>query len=299
MLTLSDAPPSYSYSEQKWNAYSTPERLAQTRRHGPSPQAQTAARMAKLARDHMIRMMVTDGTCKVPKPVVVNVKQQYPDPSKEYVPHCTILHRCTDSTGCCRSSEETCKPKATATHKVELAFYTTRVGYKESIVEMLTFYNETECECQRIQEDSRFHHRGSSDLRAQSSPASSSSALDSYYSSRKQRQARTQLDMPPSYIQLAPYTKPGCRCPSTYSPREMPQPRGCACDCFDRQTDCLRFKRGKEYFSIEDRLCIQTSQCKLPECEFGTYMKLSGRCPKKNEKFMRYNHSNSRDSRRP
>ncbi|KAK3923227.1 Vascular endothelial growth factor A-A [Frankliniella fusca] len=240
----------------------------------------------------MMRMMGTDGTCKVPKPMVVNVKQQYPDPSKEYVPHCTILHRCTDSTGCCRSSEETCKPKASATHKVELAFYTTRVGYKEPIVEMLTFYNETECECVRTQD--RFY-RGSLGLGGQgashsgSSGLSSSLASDSYYS-RKQRQARTQLDMPPSYIQLAPYNKPGCRCPSTYSPRDMPQPRGCACDCFDRQTDCLRFKRGKEYFSMEDRLCIQTSQCKLPECEFGTYMKLSGRCPKKNEKFMRYSH---------
>lgn len=63
---------------------------------------------------------------------------------------------------------------------------------------------------------------------------------------------------------LFPDSKPGllpascradrCRCPSNFSPREMGQSKGCACDCFDRQQDCLRYKKGKAYFSWEDRL---------------------------------------------
>ncbi|KAJ1519343.1 hypothetical protein ONE63_004640 [Megalurothrips usitatus] len=272
LQALRDSP--LSFSEQKWNSYGSRETLAYTRRFGASPETQASQRLAKEAKDHMMRMMMKEGLCKVPKPVVINVKQVYPDPSREYIPHCTILHRCTDQTGCCRTALETCKPKATGTHKVELAFYMTRVGHREPIVETLTFYNETECECVRVNRD---------EDGGRSSSSSSNGFSDHYQAARKQRQTRTQLDMPLSYIQLAPYSKPG-----TYSPREVAQPKGCTCDCFDRQTDCLKYKRGKGYFSMEDRLCIQTNQCKLPECEFGSYMKLSGRCPKKNEKFTPY-----------
>ena len=94
-----------------------------------------AERLAIEATEHMQRMMAPEGVCKVPRAVVVNVQQVYPDPSKTYLPHCTILHRCTDSTGCCRSPFETCRPKASGTRKVELPFYvstlcTTLLGKK-------------------------------------------------------------------------------------------------------------------------------------------------------------------------
>ena len=56
-------------------------------------------------------------TCKLPKPKVMLVVG---DPSKKYVPHCTILHRCADDTGCCGSEHETCEAKRTAS--VELYF---------------------------------------------------------------------------------------------------------------------------------------------------------------------------------
>lgn len=37
------------------------------------------------------------------------------------MPHCTVLHRCTDETGCCRSERQTCAPKRTK--NVDLYFY--------------------------------------------------------------------------------------------------------------------------------------------------------------------------------
>lgn len=41
LQTLSDSPPT-SYSDQKWNAYGTRERLVDTRRNGLKPEAQAS-----------------------------------------------------------------------------------------------------------------------------------------------------------------------------------------------------------------------------------------------------------------
>lgn len=62
-----------------------------------------------------------EARCQVPRPRVVHIQDLYPNPSKSYVPHCTILHHCSDETGCCSRDEATCAPKTT--QRVELAFY--------------------------------------------------------------------------------------------------------------------------------------------------------------------------------
>jgi len=62
-----------------------------------------------------------EGNCKIPKPRLVRVQDYYPHPGKTYVPHCTILHQCSDDTGCCRHDVLTCSPKTT--QRVELYFY--------------------------------------------------------------------------------------------------------------------------------------------------------------------------------
>lgn len=62
-----------------------------------------------------------EGSCKTPRPRLVRVQDFYPHPGKTYVPHCTILHQCSDDTGCCRHDVLTCSPKTT--QRVELYFY--------------------------------------------------------------------------------------------------------------------------------------------------------------------------------
>lgn len=62
-----------------------------------------------------------EGSCQWPRPRVIPVRDVYPSPSTTYVPHCAILHRCSDDTGCCRSEALTCVPKHS--HRVELSFY--------------------------------------------------------------------------------------------------------------------------------------------------------------------------------
>lgn len=62
-----------------------------------------------LATSHAQRID-SEALCKWPKPKVVPVQT---DPSKIYTPHCTILHRCGDDTGCCYTQTKICVPKST------------------------------------------------------------------------------------------------------------------------------------------------------------------------------------------
>lgn len=49
-----------------------------------------------------------EALCKVPRPRVISIPSH---PSQAYMPPCTILHRCNDETGCCKSQALKCVPK--------------------------------------------------------------------------------------------------------------------------------------------------------------------------------------------
>lgn len=68
-----------------------------------------------------------EGSCRWPRPRVIPVRDVYPSPSTTYIPHCAILHRCSDDTGCCRSEALTCVPKLS--HRVELSFYVSKSSF--------------------------------------------------------------------------------------------------------------------------------------------------------------------------
>jgi hypothetical protein len=42
-----------------------------------------------------------------------------------------------------------------------------------------------------------------------------------------------------------------CICPKKFSVRTLTN-GSCSCDCFDRERECLRFKKGRESFSVTD-----------------------------------------------
>lgn len=48
--------------------------------------------------------------CKTPHQKVVSIQSEHPSPGKRYVPHCTILHRCSEDTGCCMTHNTRCGP---------------------------------------------------------------------------------------------------------------------------------------------------------------------------------------------
>lgn len=69
---------------------------------------------------HTVRVN-SEGKCKRPSPKVIPVQNEHPDVTKTYIPHCTILHRCADDTGCCNRYGTRCLPKTTK--PVHLYFY--------------------------------------------------------------------------------------------------------------------------------------------------------------------------------
>lgn len=55
-----------------------------------------------------------------------------------------------------------------------------------------------------------------------------------------------------------------------------------------KHRSCMNFKKGREYFSLSDRQCIQHGPCEKPNCEFGEYFVKIGRCPKKSERILEH-----------
>lgn len=62
--------------------------------------------------------MYSEAKCKWPKPKVIAVQN---DPDKLYTPHCTVLHRCGEDSGCCFTDTRTCAVKFY--EHVDLYFY--------------------------------------------------------------------------------------------------------------------------------------------------------------------------------
>lgn len=94
---------------------------------------------SRLATSHIAKIR-REGSCFTPKPKMILASN---DPSKQYTPHCTILHRCGDDVGCCLPTQ-TCAASKNST--VELYFFVQTVGSRPSI-ERLSFINHTECAC--------------------------------------------------------------------------------------------------------------------------------------------------------
>ncbi|XP_054707672.1 uncharacterized protein LOC129217400 [Uloborus diversus] len=259
-----------SYQDFYKTFYGTQEGVSYLRKQfGPTGLREARAKFGisrnledmKLANEHLLKMY-NKARCRVPVPQVVRVKDFYPDPSREYMPRCTMLHRCSDSTGCCDSEAFHCVPSAV--QEVTLHFYALRVGKHglshggHNSFEKLLFVNHTACKCQLINDLPRLQD-GSSDPLAGHEPK----------------------------------PKSKCReCPVPFSSRIYKDGR-CGCDCFDRQKPCIKIKRGKEPLSSIERRCVEANQCHIPDCEYGMFNSATGYCPK------RHDEDHRRPSRRP
>ncbi|XP_055639413.1 uncharacterized protein LOC129777261 isoform X2 [Toxorhynchites rutilus septentrionalis] len=106
---------------------------------GRKAQKESYGIASRLASSHAVKIR-REGSCSTPKPKMILASD---DPTKQYTPHCTILHRCGDDVGCCLPTQ-TCAPSKNST--VELYFFVQTIGSKPSI-ERLRFVNHTECAC--------------------------------------------------------------------------------------------------------------------------------------------------------
>ncbi|XP_076628684.1 uncharacterized protein LOC143345445 [Colletes latitarsis] len=252
-----DYPAMSAHSIHKWQSLGTRESVKETRSNMQRYNKNGKTSEIREALQHAMKVS-REGSCQWPRPRVIPVRDVYPSPSTTYIPHCAILHRCSDDTGCCRLEALTCVPKHS--HRVELSFYTTNVG-GSSVVEKLSFYNHTECECRERTEYDATNEKPS-----------------------EQRVYRHYQTSPqPQNMRRAQPRKP-CRCPSEFTPRITPEGE-CQCNCYETHQNCIKIRRGKGYFSLADRLCIQNEECAAPSCEFGEYMRRQGKCPRKKDKY--------------
>ncbi|XP_044316447.1 PAX-interacting protein 1 isoform X3 [Drosophila rhopaloa] len=221
--------------QKKDEQLGTPEAALRARRLHAQKQKNERA----LAHAHM-NQVLKEATCRVPQKRCQLVQQ---DPSKIYTPHCTILHRCSEDSGCCPSRSQICAAKST--HNVELHFFVKSSKHR-SVIEKRTFVNHTECHCierSSYNEDTAMANYGQSVVRA---------------------------------------TILSCTCPKSFE-KILQDDGQCRCDCSSGNYDCDWLKRGNEHFAMNDRKCIQQGRCKPPTCEFGPYMDKHGRCPKQHE----------------
>ncbi|XP_011314744.1 uncharacterized protein [Fopius arisanus] len=211
------------------------------------------AGMTRAAIQHA-RKVLTEGKCQWPRARIIPVQKFYADASVTYIPRCVILHRCSDDTGCCGSDIFTCIPKQY--RPVELSFFVDRVGGPKT-VQKLSFHNHTECQCIKrhwFEENTMNKLQG------------------------KNHEIQLGHDIGPS-----PQNKT-CRCPAEFTPR-ITSDGECQCKCFESNTQCVFARKGKVFFSVRDRICIQKKECAMPTCEFGEYIMDQGRCPKKRDKI--------------
>ncbi|KAL2732615.1 calponin homology domain-containing protein -like [Vespula maculifrons] len=115
-----DYPPMSAHSVHKWQSLGTRESVKETRSNMQQYNKNGKTAQIKDALQYAIKVS-REGSCQWPRPRVIPVRDVYPSPSTTYIPHCAILHRCSDDTGCCRSEALTCVPKHS--HRVELSFY--------------------------------------------------------------------------------------------------------------------------------------------------------------------------------
>lgn len=253
-----------SLTMYKWEHFGTRSRVEESRRNQNFPELSNSYVEINAAIQHAVRMN-KESRCRDPFPRVMSVQNIYPDPGKTYLPHCTVLHRCAEDTGCCPSHTTSCAPKKQTI--VYLYFYTTTIGQTGSKVEKLPFYNHTECACLE---------KSAEPTTLEATPETSGEVTRSYRSNLSVRAADSSL--------YSPETIRKCKCPEVYS-AILNHDKKCGCDCTDDNSDCKHIKHGNEHFSLKDRICIMNGECGLPKCEYGAYIRNVGRCPQKQEKL--------------
>ncbi|XP_055918821.1 uncharacterized protein LOC129950907 [Eupeodes corollae] len=222
-------------TQHKFEELGTHDAIKQSRKTHSTNHLQNKA----LANAHASRIY-SEANCRLPQQRVERIQK---DPSKMYVPHCTILHRCGDDTGCCKTDRQTCAPKRT--QSVDLYFFVKSFNSKQGSIERHTFVNHTECHC--VDKSRHYMH--------------------SFTDAAPMMRKATVLD---------------CNCPKLFE-KILQEDGICRCDCSSGNIGCNYLKRGMEHFSMIDRKCIIEGRCKPPTCEFGNYLKKHGRCQKGGE----------------
>ncbi|XP_003740447.1 uncharacterized protein LOC100899406 [Galendromus occidentalis] len=188
--------------------------------------------------------------CREPRPVVVNVMQEHHSDSVNYLPRCTILHRCDAEAGCCERGRS-CAWN-TREH-VDLYFYAipTDTNRTENQIVKLIFTNHTSCACK---EDVEFNE----------------------VEDEKNSEDLTGQDDDDEEIGSKP-------CPPPFSRRVLSELQQ-TCDCFDGEDECIRIKMGSRRLDPADKWeltnAVRRGEYDPPACYTGSFETQTGLCPR-------------------
>ncbi|XP_067622587.1 uncharacterized protein [Eurosta solidaginis] len=237
-----------------------------------------------LATEH-INLMKVAARCSRPLPRVIHVSN---DTSKTYIPTCTILHRCGEDTGCCRSMGQVCTVKTY--EDVPLHFIVIQVNSsnsrRQTDIEMLMLRNDTECHCINRTDLTSSPELNTRDKRSGLAIRRRNQLQFYDLDSQNLRMNRNDSENDPDGV---------CKCPKHFDVFQenirLPQRQdefhsssvqvfNCRCDCADIASPCQRFKNGEEGFAMDDRRCIADKICSIPNCSNGIFNEQTGRCPR-------------------
>ncbi|CAG9859703.1 unnamed protein product [Phyllotreta striolata] len=241
-------------TEYKWTHFGTRAKVEESMRNQLHANPSKEQINVNAVMEHYTRVN-QQSMCKRPLLRVIPVQLEHPDPTRSYIPPCTILYRCADDSGCCKRDTK-CQYKTR--QLVSLYFYAKVIGREHSTIERLEFYNHTECACKERTE--------------QVQPESGKGA-ETKYPERFFFNRTTEKNL----------IGHKCNCPTPYQATSI-SPK-CVCDCDKFEEDCIQLKKGKEHFSMMNRICIQDGECGIPTCEYGTYTVEEGKCPTKQDKL--------------
>lgn len=141
--------------------------------HGYRRQMNQMRTLAQWAYQHGMRIN-EEAMCSKPRAELVYLK----DNNKIYLPRATLLHRCSDVTGCCAHATHACM--ASQEETVSLYFFTISVQSLSRLrqnqnIEKISFVNHTECACMPMPLD---HGRSESLVRQNESAVENSSKVN-------------------------------------------------------------------------------------------------------------------------
>ncbi|XP_022705780.1 uncharacterized protein LOC111270050 isoform X1 [Varroa jacobsoni] len=212
--------------------------------------------------------------CHSPRPVVIEVQKDYSNASIEYLPSCTILHRCDSQSGCCGHGR-TCQ--AQRKELVDLYFYVIpadRTQKHGSDILKLSFTNHSVCACEEDLVPEDIHAANPS------TPSNSNDNANETFD-----------DIPDEEFIPEHRCK---RCPEPFAERVLKDFQ-CTCDCFDQDVKCTAIKKGRKRMPQTDVRCVRTGDCGVPQCSTGSFDARKGRCPLLTQR--KYRHARQRGHR--
>ncbi|XP_041988282.1 uncharacterized protein LOC121739784 [Aricia agestis] len=223
-----------------------------------------------------IRTMLKSAKCLTPQPRWLSVRKLAPAADTIYMPPCVQLHRCEADSGCCYDEGEVCAP--VDGENVALPFLLQKTDRRLVSVRMV-FFNHTKCGCvPRDTLDTTETTKIERPVLDRAREGSEEKQNDwEGFSRQSTEEPRLKIDEeetpPPQMLR--------CTCPVLFRSHVSAGVCSCTCDWPDsgRRRECLHQSRGREHFSLRDRVCIKRGECHIPTCVNGSYEVDEGKCP--------------------